>query len=66
MSEERNPVTQEVIAAASEVYRIMGPGLLDSVCQSRLTFDSARSTFAYSSTSTSPCSKTKINVSVPL
>ena len=33
MSEERDPVTQEVIGAAIEVHRIMGPALLESVYQ---------------------------------
>jgi GxxExxY protein len=33
MSEERDPVTQEVIGVAVEVHRIMGPGLLESVYQ---------------------------------
>jgi len=33
MSEERDPVTQELIGAAIEVHRIMGPGLLESVYQ---------------------------------
>ena len=33
MSEQRDPVTQELIGAAIEVHRIMGPGLLESVYQ---------------------------------
>ena len=33
MNDERDPVTQEIIGAAIEVHRIMGPGLLESVYQ---------------------------------
>ena len=40
---ERDPLTAEVIAAAIEVHRIMGPGLLESVYQrlSRTRIDPA-------------------------
>ena len=35
-SEERDPLTGAIIAAAIEVHRIMGPGLLESVFQACL------------------------------
>ena len=36
MDEERDPLTALVIGAAIEVHRILGPGLLESVCQACL------------------------------
>jgi GxxExxY protein len=33
MAEQRDPLTEQVIGAAIEVHRIMGPGLLESVYQ---------------------------------
>jgi GxxExxY protein len=35
--DERDPLTHEVIGAAIEVHRIMGPGLLESVYQKCMT-----------------------------
>ena len=33
MSSDRDPVTEQVIGAAIEVHRILGPGLLESIYQ---------------------------------
>ncbi len=33
---ERDPLTHEVIGAAIEVHRLLGPGLLESVYEVRL------------------------------
>jgi GxxExxY protein len=33
MNDDRDPITEQVIGAAIEVHRIMGPGLLESVYQ---------------------------------
>src|SRR5574341_1027705 len=32
----RDPLTEQIIAAAIEVHRILGPGLLESVCEEAL------------------------------
>jgi GxxExxY protein len=37
--EERDPLTGEIIGAAIEVHRVLGPGLLESVCEECLCYE---------------------------
>ncbi len=37
----RDPLTEQIIAAAIEVHRILGPGLMESVCEEALCHELA-------------------------
>jgi GxxExxY protein len=38
-ADDLNRITEDIIAAAIEVHRALGPGLLESAYQACLTFD---------------------------
>ncbi len=38
---ENDPLTEQIIAAAIEVHRIIGPGLLESICEEALCHELA-------------------------
>ena len=35
----RDPLTEQIIGAAIEVYKHLGPGLLESICEEALCYE---------------------------